>query len=81
MNRKRYPKGNYQKAILEAYTNGVLVAKPGTATVIDVYHDDWCPFLQGGVCDCNPDIIQRPGEGSVYKGASNILSPEKERAT
>lgn len=27
---------------------------------IDVFHDDWCAMLQGGICNCNPDVRVRP---------------------
>jgi hypothetical protein len=25
-------------------------------TIANVYHDDWCPRLRGGLCRCDPEI-------------------------
>jgi hypothetical protein len=28
----------------------------GRVTIANVYHDDWCPRLRGGLCRCDPEI-------------------------
>lgn len=28
--------------------------KPGGTYILRVAHDDWCPFLRGGHCVCDP---------------------------
>ncbi len=28
--------------------------------VVDVTHDDRCPRLRGGICDCDPEVSVRP---------------------
>lgn len=33
--------------------------EPGRVYLSDVYHDDWCPFLSGGFCECEPEIVMR----------------------
>ncbi len=58
--RKRHPKGNYQKAILEAWQDGHLSPQAGQVTHLDIYHDDNCAIFRGGPCDCDPAIFQRP---------------------
>jgi hypothetical protein len=31
--------------------------KPGTVTMIEYVHDEWCPKLKGiGECLCDPDV-------------------------
>ncbi len=60
--RKRYPKGKYQKAILENLRDGQLAPQAGQVTHLDIYHDEDCSIFCGGPCDCNPDIIQRAPE-------------------
>ena len=30
---------------------------PGTGTVVDVLHDNWCSSWTGGVCDCDPELV------------------------
>jgi len=57
--RIRYPKGNYQKTILESLQDGQLTGQAGKVTHLDIYHDDDCAIFSCGPCDCNPDIIQR----------------------
>jgi hypothetical protein len=28
----------------------------GRVTIANVFHDDWCPKLRGGLCRCDPEI-------------------------
>ena len=35
------------------------VRKVGELSYVDIAHDDWCAIYGGGVCDCDPDIIDR----------------------
>lgn len=35
------------------------VLKPGTVTMLTYYHDDGCPQLSGGACQCDPDMELR----------------------
>ena len=48
-------KGNYLKDVLKA---GAKVAGQPGAFYIEVQHDDWCPKLKGGSCNCNPDVME-----------------------
>lgn len=37
---------------------------PGNLVELDVLHDDDCPFLQGGECNCDVEIALRAEHGS-----------------
>jgi hypothetical protein len=47
---------SYVKKIVAAHERGVISSAPGTVNNIWVYHDDDCPKLRGGLCNCNPDL-------------------------
>jgi hypothetical protein len=49
------PQHNYEVKLLELHRTGVLPSWIGYHRV-SVAHDDWCGFLAGGRCDCDPDI-------------------------
>jgi hypothetical protein len=51
---------NYRKIIEAAIKNGTMAPAPGTASTIEILHDDWCVIYQGEPCNCDPDIIQHP---------------------
>lgn len=52
------PGHNYLKKIAELYRQGRFPS--GMVGEAEVRHDDWCALLvQGGRCDCDPDIIVR----------------------
>jgi len=35
--------------------------KPGTLSVFDVLHDDWCQIFNGADCNCDPDVrLKKP---------------------
>jgi len=57
--RRKRSKHNYME---NNYANEVirqgLDAEPGLY-ITDVYHDDWCAFFDGGVCNCKPDVRTR----------------------
>jgi hypothetical protein len=38
---------------------------PGSLTHVFVLHDDWCQFLTGGSCDCDPILKVYRYEPSV----------------
>jgi hypothetical protein len=49
---------NYIRKIAELHRRGAI--PEGRAGEAEVRHDDWCAMLvQGGRCDCDPDIIVR----------------------
>lgn len=50
-----------QQNYLRKLSEMTAYAKPGKVVHIDVLHDDGCPFLEGGDCNCNPGI--RPSDG------------------
>lgn len=52
--RKHMKDHNYLKKILGAKES----LKPGTITIANVAHDDWCSLYsgKGKECDCNPEI-------------------------
>lgn len=58
--RRRWAEANLQQPyvtkIVEAHARGVISSAPGTVNDIWVYHDDDCPKLRGGLCNCNPDL-------------------------
>ncbi len=61
--------GNYRQAVRALLSSGQLPIRPGTVTHVEVLHDDWCAFWQGGVCDCEPEIrlheLQAMASGGV----------------
>ena len=44
----------YVAKIVEAHARGVY--PPGQFSETWVRHDDDCPRLRGGLCNCNPDL-------------------------
>ena len=54
-------KSNYFSRLLKAGAHGTF--QPGTVTVINVVHDDGCPLLRGGACNCEPDITATGDNG------------------
>jgi hypothetical protein len=50
---RRFKRQNYAPKVVEAAKGHV---GPGKLLVADVFHDEWCRFLKGGDCDCNPDV-------------------------
>lgn len=55
-NKKR--KDNYRVKLDRAAADGRLQVQPGTVSILNVRHDDWCSIFKGGACNCNPDIVQ-----------------------
>lgn len=43
----------WEKQLKDAIAKGAL--QPGSLTIMNVYHDNWCPKLNGGDCTCDPD--------------------------
>jgi hypothetical protein len=40
--------------------------------ILHIYHDEWCNFFKGGVCNCNPEFVQEtPNLKSRENGTSN----------
>jgi hypothetical protein len=52
---------NYLPKLLALQQQGKIPA--GRLTGVEVSHDDWCAFLKGGRCDCDPDVRIVPGSG------------------
>ncbi len=48
-------KHNYRKKIQELAKENRLPSKSGVY-ILHIFHDPGCKFLQGGDCDCNPDL-------------------------
>jgi hypothetical protein len=57
---KRQPprEPNYLRKLRLLHRCGALPVDVGLHQ-LDIYHDSWCQHLQGGRCDCNPDIRRR----------------------
>jgi hypothetical protein len=69
MSKRRRPKRapgrpRYADAV-EAAALAAGVIKPGTVTMVQLWHDPGCPRPQGGRCRCNPEvrIVGGPGRG------------------
>ena len=54
--RKRH---NYREVIERQIRRGDLRVRPGTVTILDVYHDPECACWTGGACDCAPVVRRR----------------------
>lgn len=52
--RKAVKVSNYLTALVEMQQQGDF--PPGTLTMVNVFHDDWCCFLKGSTCNCKPDF-------------------------
>jgi len=52
---------------LQRLLDGGWTPDPGELVEVVVLHDDWCSFLRGGQCNCDPDVKVinhgRPDEG------------------
>jgi len=51
---KIQPPPNYKKLVLAIADK----MEPGTVTVLNIMHDDWCLALRGGLCRCTPVVEQ-----------------------
>ena len=51
-------KHNYFPKVLELHRQGKITG--ASLDLVDIYHDSWCRFNQGGNCNCDPDIVVRP---------------------
>lgn len=60
------PVPNYVPKVAEA-TAGLRLAA-GTFQHVNVYHDEWCAMLAGGVCNCSPDVLLGPTEAAPAAG-------------
>ena len=49
----------YGRKIEAAIRDGAIPRHSGMVGRIDVAHDDWCPKLRGGPCNCDPDLSIR----------------------
>jgi Fe-S-cluster containining protein len=52
-------KHNYKNKIKELVKEDKISTTPGVY-ILHIYHDEWCSFLKGGECNCNPDLIVQP---------------------
>lgn len=56
-------------------TSRLKPPQPGQVKIIDVYHDDCCALWSGGLCDCDPEIADRPADNAYsHNGRSFPLS-------
>lgn len=46
----------YVKKMVRAYEVNKNLFKPGTVSIVNIYHDDGCEIFQGGECNCNFDM-------------------------
>lgn len=59
---------NYQDEILKSLPSILPRIKKGEVNILDVLHDDWCPFLNGnGDCTCNPELVLQIPKKAVKK--------------
>ena len=49
----------YVARLLALVAAGEIPLWPGQVTHVDVYHDDVCPALSGGVCECDAVVKVR----------------------
>ena len=61
-------KHNYRKKIEKMVKDDKLDTTPGVY-IMHIFHDDWCNFLKGGKCNCNPDIVQDLIRDKTDKGS------------
>jgi len=47
---------NHRLKIDRLLAAGKIPVVVGTASRLDVVHDDWCGIFDGGFCNCDPDI-------------------------
>lgn len=47
---------NYRLVIRKLLLTGELKPPLGRATVIHIYHDDWCAVYEDGKCNCDPEF-------------------------
>ena len=63
----------YRRRMMKALHHGVVSA--GNLSRATVAHDDWCGFLVGGTCACNPIITV---EMECPDGSTNVMSINRE---
>ncbi len=51
------PGHNYLKKLLALYQAGKLTLPGPGLYRLEVQHDDSCQIFQGGVCNCDPDLV------------------------
>jgi len=59
-NRSDFARQGYVKAIDQAVRSGVLPTATSVVYEVTVGHDDWCPKLKGGLCNCEPILSYQP---------------------
>ena len=57
--RESWLRQSYVATLLAMLDRGDLALMPGEVVHVDVYHDDGCPALDGGVCNCESDVRVR----------------------
>ena len=65
--RKKAPQEHNQIRPLAQHQEGKLPADSGVGD----YHDDWCRFWEGGLCDCKPRYPVDPDGPEVKVGGSS----------
>jgi hypothetical protein len=55
-----YARQSYVKALDQAVRAGVIPTATGVVYEVIVGHDDDCPKLKGGLCNCEPILTYRP---------------------
>lgn len=57
MNEQRKQDADYPNYFDEMIQLGSEV-QLGQIAKVAIYHDDWCAFFGGGVCNCEPEVKQ-----------------------
>lgn len=53
---------NYMRQLEQMLARGELDLMPGEVVHVDIFHDDDCPALGGGVCDCSQPVVRVRGD-------------------
>lgn len=63
--RRQLERAKAKAHLKQPYVDAITVAmadmprdmvQPGSFNIAHVYHDDWCPALNGGFCRCQPEV-------------------------
>ena len=59
--RERMQNGNYMTKVLDKVATGEIHSGRGTASIVNIFHDDWCAKLKGDEfeCNCEPEVRLR----------------------
>jgi hypothetical protein len=63
--RIKHKLSSHQKKVLAVLEKNQAIQKPGVHHVV-LIHDNWCGILNGGECNCNPDINYVTADGRAH---------------